>query len=422
MTDTRRILIVGINYAPEHTGIAPYTTGMAEHLAEDGNEVLVLTGLPHYPQWEVPEAFRCFRRTTEQHDNVAVRRLRHYVPRTQSAAKRAAYEASFGAHVLSQRLPWTPDVVIAVIPSLFGAAAAAKLAKRRGAPLAVVVQDLMGKAALQSGIAGGGRVAKATAALEGRVLRSAESVAVISDAFRDAVREYGVPDERITHMPNWSHVKAPRDNRAEVRRRMGWRDDDVIALHAGNMGLKQDLGNVVEAARLAEAKAPHVRFVLMGDGSQRDTLAAQAEDVRNCQILAPAHSDDFMDILAGADVLLVNERRGIREMSLPSKLTTYLAAGRPVIAATEESGATAREVNRSQCGVVVSPGEPAALLDGVLALAIDPNLSGELGWRGRAHAAEHLSPMAARQRARGLVMDLGVRASLALPHHQARTE
>ena len=151
----QRILVVGINYAPEHTGIAPYTTQACEDMARRGAEVLVLAGVPHYPHWSVTDTYRRRLRVDEvRREGVHLRRLRHTVPAHQSARKRATYEATFGAHVLSQRLPWTPDVVLAVVPSLFGALAAARIAQRTGARFAVWVQDLMGPAAAQSGISG----------------------------------------------------------------------------------------------------------------------------------------------------------------------------------------------------------------------------------------------------------------------------
>src|SRR5947209_16109543 len=87
----KHVLVVGINYAPEPTGIAPYTTGLAEHLAESAASVEVLTGVPHYPSWDVPAAYRRRLRRTEIADGVRVRRLKHYVPRTQTAARRALY-------------------------------------------------------------------------------------------------------------------------------------------------------------------------------------------------------------------------------------------------------------------------------------------------------------------------------------------
>lgn len=388
----RRVLVVGINYAPEHTGIAPYTTQACEHLQRSGAEVLVLAGVPHYPHWSVPERYRARLRVDEvRREGVHVRRLRHAVPSRQSALRRATYEATFGAHVLAQRLPWTPDVVLAVVPSLLGAAAAAQLARRHGARLAVWVQDLMGPAAAQSGIAGGGRVADVTCRLEGAVLRRADVVLVLNEAFARYVRAAGVPASRVVLRPNWTHVEPPRGDRGAMRTRLGWREDQVVALHSGNMGLKQGLDNVVAAARLARAQAPQVRFVLMGDGSQREQLQRSGADVAGLEFLPPADSATFPDFLAAADVLLVNERASAVDMSLPSKLTSYFQAGMPVVAAVPPDGGTAREIARSGGGLAVRPDEPAALLAGVVELASDGELRVALRRAASRYAHEQLA-------------------------------
>lgn len=389
---TRRVLVVGINYAPEHTGIAPYTTQACDHLASLGAEVLVLTGVPHYPHWSVPSPYRRRVRTLERWGAVGVRRLRHTVPAEQSALRRATYEATFGAQVLVQRLPWRPDVVLAVVPSLAGAAAAGVLARRTGAPLIVWVQDLMGPAAAQSGISGGSRIASLTCRLERWVLGSARDVVVVSGAFRQYVQAAGVPAERIHHIPNWSHVERSSQERAEVRARLGWGEGEVIALHSGNMGLKQGLHNLVAAARQAP---PGLRIVLMGDGNQRAELLRQGRNVSALQFLDPAPEGDFPAILSAADVLLVNERASAVDMSLPSKLTSYFVSGNPVVAAVPVGGGTAAEVARSGGGVLVPPENPHALLQALAALRQDPPERRRLGTAGLAHARSHLSATSA---------------------------
>ncbi|MCU1693588.1 MAG: glycosyl transferase [Frankiales bacterium] len=395
-----KVLVVGINYAPEHTGIAPYTTQACEHLREQGAEVFVLAGVPHYPHWSTPEAYRRRLRVDEVREGVRVRRLRHVVPAQQTALTRGLYELTFGVHVLAQRLPFRPDVVLAVVPSLFGSAAAAAIARRTGARLVVWVQDLMGPATAQSGIAGGGSITRATTWLEGRVLRRADQVLVLNEAFRGYAEGVGCSPDAVAVVRNWSHVQAPTADRAETRRRLGWGEDQLIALHSGNMGLKQGLENVVQAARVAAVDAPHVRFVLMGDGSQRFALQELGRDVPTLQFLPPAADGEFTDVLAAADVLLVNERASAVDMSLPSKLTSYFRAGRPVVAAVPRGGGTASEVMRSGAGCVVEPEDASALLHGTLALLREPELAREASAAAAAHARKFLQPSESLRRLR----------------------
>lgn len=389
-----KVLVVGINFAPEHTGISPYTTQACEFLAGQGAEVLVLSGVPHYPHWTVPAEYRRRLTTAEQHGQVAVRRLRHFVPREQTAFKRALYEATFGAHVAVQRLPWRPDVVLTVVPSLLGAAAGALIAQRTGARLVTWVQDLMGPAAAQSGIAGGGKVARVTQAIERRLLRRSDEVVVLNDAFRRYVLGLGVAPESVIIRPNWTHIAAPTGQREATRRRLGWTDDEVVVLHSGNMGLKQALENVVEAARLSDGSRK-VRFVLMGDGSQRRDLEDRAQGVAALQFLPPASDAEFSDLLDAADVLLINERASALDMSLPSKLTSYFKVGRPVVAAVNPDGGTASEVRRSGAGIITLPESPSALIDAVIDITDDSAQLARMRAAANSYAAQNLSADAA---------------------------
>ncbi len=391
----RHVLVVGINYAPEPTGIAPYTTGLAEHLARHAESVVVLTGVPHYPQWRVPPAYRWRFRCSEEarlanDSGLLVHRMRHYVPSRQSALTRAGYELTFLANSWATRVRHAPDLVVGVTPSLGGAVAAVRLARRHGATLVLVVQDLMARAASQSGISGGGRASAATAALERYALSRADRVLVVSDAFRSQLHDYGVPDERIGLLPNWTHI-SPADVPADVARgALGWAADPFTVVHTGNIGLKQDLGNLVEAARLA-ADDPFLRFVVVGDGSQRETVRRRAEGLPNVSFVDPLDAGLYPLALAAADVLVVNERPGVADMSLPSKLTSYFTAGRPVLAAVGDGGATAREVDRTGgAALLVPPGDPAAFLDGVRLLRSDARLRIAMATAGRRYAERSL--------------------------------
>jgi glycosyltransferase involved in cell wall biosynthesis len=110
---------------------------------------------------------------------------------------------------------------------------------------------------------------------------------------------------------------------------------------------------------------------------------------------APLGAEEFREALAAADVLLVNELRGVGEMAVPSKLTSYFSAGRPVLAATDVNGVTAQEVRDSGAGVVVEAGDPAALLDAAVRLADDVEAAPRMGAAGRHYAARLLGSVRA---------------------------
>ncbi|GAA4174992.1 glycosyltransferase family 4 protein [Gryllotalpicola koreensis] len=384
------MLVVGLHYAPELTGNAPYTSALARGLSARGHSVRVLTGYPHYPDWRVFNGFTGRSRTSRE-DGVLVERKRQYVPQKPSLARRLLSEVSFGTRVLFAR--WgKPDVVLAVSPALFGTVFTAAKLKLKRIPGGIWVQDLYSLGLAETG-QGGSTAARVMRRIESATLRSVNGVTVIHDRFRSqAITHLNVPAERVRVIRNWTHISAPTDvDRAAVRARLGWQDDEVIALHSGNMGVKQGLENLVEAARVADQVGAKLRLVLLGNGNQRDKLVAAAEGVERIQFLDPLPDGEFQQVLGSADVLLVNELKGVVEMSVPSKLTTYFSTGLPVIAATNDGGATAGEIEASGGGIRVDAGDPAALVDAIAALGSDPERARRLGARGLAFREVHLA-------------------------------
>lgn len=356
---------------------------MARGLAGRGFVTKVLTSHPHYPEWRVAAGYGQWSRR-ELIDGVVAHRLKHYVPADPRGLKRLISEISFGARLQTTRWQQS-DVIVAVSPALISTAMALARAMlfHRRTPVIVWVQDLYSLGLTETG-QGGGLVSKVMRAVEGWTLRHADRVVVIHERFARRVEaDFGIARDRIEVIRNWTHLPpSPEIDVLSARRRFGWGDEAVV-LHSGNMGVKQGLDNVVEAARLAEKRGDNVRFVLVGNGAERARLEAAGADISTLQFHPPLDDDQFAAALRAADVLLVNEKPGVSEMAVPSKLTSYFSAGRPVLAATDTTGITADEVRASEGGVVVPTGDPRALVDAAVTLAADKPLCRTLGENGR---------------------------------------
>jgi putative colanic acid biosynthesis glycosyltransferase WcaI len=409
-----KIKIVGINYSPEVTGIAPYTTGMAEGLAAYGHEVSVVTGLPHYPQWRVYDGFRSERSYRETINGVTVDRLRHYVPEKPSPHNRIRMEASFTRAVLTTKFD-RPSVVIAVSPALLSTAGIVASARLRKVPVGVVVQDLYGKGVVETG-AMDGKSADLAAQFEARVLRAASGVSVIHDRFLTVLDNVGVDSGAMTVIRNWTHLgvsDGPAAESMQIRRRYGWGADELIVVHAGNMGAKQGLENVIATARLAATELPSatIRFVLLGDGNQRPRLHEEGAGVGSLEFIKPLPDREFRAMLHAADVLLLNEKPGVGDMAVPSKLTTYFMTGKPVVAATDQSSAATAEVRAAGAGVIVEPGDPRALLEAVLAIGRDKATAAQFGAAGKRYSQNVLDSSTAIRRYEEWCRDLAATSS-----------
>ncbi|CAN2242222.1 glycosyltransferase family 4 protein [Candidatus Planktophila dulcis] len=393
-----RIFLVTSNYWPEPTGIAVYTTDLAESLTTQGDQVTVLTSLPHYPWWRVPSEFAHLGEGTGTHNGVSIIRAKHLVPPKMNALMRMRFETSLWWNLrrVSKSMVGNDfDMVIACIPTVAAGIVGKRIAKKLRIPFGLIVQDLSGAGAKQSGLRGGAVISKIAHFVEGRALHGADSLVVVSPAMRDVVFGLGVPESRITQITNYSARAILNVDKASARSRFGWAADDFVVIHTGNMGAKQDLENVVRAADAVNGFSK-IKIYLVGHGNQESNLKALCSGKSNIAVLPAVSDADYSALLSAADLLLVNERSTQMEMSLPSKLTSYLYSERPVIAAVPRGGATWKFLD----GVaeLVEAADPVALARAIEELSKQPEKLADLARRGREFADANLDPEVGRKK------------------------
>jgi colanic acid biosynthesis glycosyl transferase WcaI len=385
-----KILIVSMHYAPETAGNAPYVTGFAEYLASLGNDVHVLTGMPYYPQWRVYREYRNRLWMRERLNGVMIHRRRQYIPRNPSALRRALSEAT---HLATGSVSGSKsaNVVVGVIPTVADGLLASLIARRSKIPFGLVFQDLVAVGATQSGVASS-RVTSLVASVECRMVARATQIGIVTPGFRPHVEALGVPSDRILRLRNWNRLASPTRSPHEIRQSLHLAPQTVMCLHAGNMGAKQGLQNVIECARLAQVHSPEMHFVLMGDGSQRAALTQLTDRYRltNVRFMDPQPDDVYASVLRAADILVINQRQTLIDMALPSKLTAYFAAGRPVVAAVHSDSETALELRAAAAGVTCAPENPVALLKALTGLADNREMSEKLGMNGINYCRDYL--------------------------------
>jgi colanic acid biosynthesis glycosyl transferase WcaI len=256
-------------------------------------------------------------------------------------------------------------------------------------PMVLLVQDLPIEAALGTGMVHGGFLLRRARDVERAVYRLAHRIVVIGDQFRDNLVAKGVRDELITVIPNWVDLDTirPRPPDPEVRRYLSGADVEFLVLHAGTMAEKQGLQTVVEAAQMLKGEA-HIRTVLVGDGPNRAKLEAAIghRQLHNIRVMDIQPVDFLPRMLTSSDVLLLNQRAGVIDSVVPSKLISYMAAGRPVIAAANDKSVAAKLVTEAGCGVVVPPEDPVRLADAIRWLRARPDVCQAFGRRGREYA------------------------------------
>jgi colanic acid biosynthesis glycosyl transferase WcaI len=387
------ILCLGLNYAPEPVGIGPFTTGTAEFLAQAGHNVTVVCGKPYYPDWKVQDSYRKRGVISRIEKGVHVHRVPLYVPAIPNGPRRLIHHASFAIRAFPVTLfaAWKrrPHVVICVAPSLISAVVARAIAKLFAAKFWLHIQDFEVEAAFATGLLKGeGRLASLARGFETWCLKGAW-VSTISPQMCAKLSQLGVPDSRIYEFRNWANIDDIKPIARESIYRARWNiTTPHVALYSGNLGNKQGLEIIVEAAKLLSDRRD-LTFVVCGNGSMRATLIAAASGLPNIKFVDLQPAEMLTDLLGLATVHLLPQIAGAADLVLPSKLANMLASGRAVLATANPGTGIALEV--AGCGAVIPPGDAPALAHALQALLDDEIARRQYGIAGRARAEERWS-------------------------------
>jgi len=386
-----KLLVYGINFAPELTGIGKYTGEMVAWLAAQGHDVRVVTAPPYYPDWAVWPGYNAARYTTENWNGAKVIRTPLWVPRKVTGTRRLVHLASFALSSIPALLAqwhWKPDVVWVTEPPLFCSPAAVAFARLRSAKAWMHIQDYEVDAAFELGLLKGQRVRSFVASMERRLMRCFDRISTISMRMMERASSKGTEDARLVSLANWADVSSirPLSGDSPYRAELGIRSDAVVALYSGNMGAKQGLELLAETASLLSGH-PSLQFVYCGNGAGRADLMKRCESLPNVRFLDLQPMERLGDLLGLADIHLLPQRADAADLVMPSKLTGMLSSGRPVVAGARPETELGKVT--ATCGIAVAPDDAKAFADAVLSLASQPELRRELGIRARTHAEEH---------------------------------
>jgi colanic acid biosynthesis glycosyl transferase WcaI len=382
-----RVVVWGINYAPEITGIAPHNVALCEFLHGQGVEVEMVSTFAYYPAWRKRAQDRHLLFRTERINGVRIHRCWHFVPARVSALKRIVHEATFiltsTLRVLS--LP-RADVYVVVSPPLLLGMAAWFVTQIKRAPFVFHVQDLQPDAAVGLGMLRAGWFTRALYWLEAFAYRHATRVSGISEEIVAAFRRKGVPEQKLVLFPNGVLIPDEIPAPGKFRGQNGFAADDFLAVYAGNLGVKQGLDVLLDAAEQLRDEAK-IRIVLCGDGAERASLERSVQDrhLRNVAMLPLQFGADYQQLLVDADVSLITQQSGSGNAFFPSKLLVTLAHGSPVVTVADEESALAKAVKEGGFGRNVTPGRATELAQAFSELAQDRQSLRQWGANGRAY-------------------------------------
>ncbi len=389
ITESLQVLFISQVYPPEPE---VRVSSLAEALVDRGHRVTVFTSFPSYPQGKLYPGFRQNVGQWEVRKGVRVLRLPSFIDHSPSPFRRSLSYVTFAATTMAAALNWAGpvDVVCNFHPPLTAGAAGLWSAFRYRAPLVFDVQDLWPDVFTATGLADGAIMTRTVCGLMDVLYRRTAALTVVCTSFRKRLIEAGVPDERIRFLPVWvdENMYRPLPQSYAVGREFGLADTFNI-MFAGAIGIAQGLDVVIEAA-LRLRDLGRVRFVMIGDGADVGRLKALgAERKVNNVIFIPRQPPERMPelfSLAGALLVHLRDAPGFR-MSMPAKMQSYMACGRPIIMAV--AGEAAEFVRRHNVGLVSAPENVEALAQTVRDFyTMKPQDRERMGLAGRAACLE----------------------------------
>ena len=363
-----RVLIYAMNYAPELIGCGRYTGEIGDFLVSQGTPLTVVTTPPHYPGWAARDGY-ANRYVTETAGGATIVRCPLGLSKNMKGFGRIWAPLSFALTslpvVIWRILRDRPTHIFCIEPTLMGAPAAVLAAKCVGARTILHVQDLEIDAAFAVGHVKSGLVKKAAFGFEKIVLKLFDNIVTISHKMAEKLAEKGVPQDRLRLIRNWVDTSKifPQKSRNSFREELGFTADDFVVLYAGNIGVKQALNLVMDAAE--HLAGTPIRFVIAGDGPEKASLVAR--NAPNVTFLPLQPENRLNDLLNLADVHVLPQLESAADLVLPSKLGGILASGKTLVAMADLD--TELAVFLGNDAVLVPAGDVTKMSEAIRSLA-----------------------------------------------------
>jgi colanic acid biosynthesis glycosyl transferase WcaI len=394
-----RILYVSQYYPPEMGAPAARVAELASHWVQHGHDVTVLTGFPNHPTGKVPSTYRHkLSRVVVKESSNGVEIVRTWLlplPNRKAHERILNYSSFWLSASTTGMFLRRPDVVIGSSPQLLVGLAGWWLARWMQVPFVFEVRDLWPESLAAVGVGSDDRLMNRTLSSVSRFLyRKSRQVVVVSPAFVDVlVKRWGVAPDKISVIENGVETDAFRPTVPEngLRGQLG-AEGKFLVCYVGTLGMAHGLQTLLESAARLQTLAPHVRFVLIGEGSEKQSLIslAQSQRLTNIQFVDQQAREKIPAYICSADACLVMLRKSeIFTTVIPTKMLEFMSCGRPVIVAVD--GQARQIVKEAQAGLYVEPENPDHLVRAVLRLSNDSVLREQFGHSGRLYIQRHFS-------------------------------
>lgn len=363
-----KILIVTQYFWPENFRINDLAVGLKER----GNEVQVLTGKPNYPSGSYYPGYNFFNKPEEDWKGIRVHRSPLITRGSGSGVKLMinylsfAFLATLRALFLREKYDlifvYEPSPITVGIPAVF-------LGKKLNIPIYFWVQDLWPESVSAAGQLNNRFVLRQLDKVTRWIYSNSRKILIQSEGFRQYILNQGVPNSKIIYYPNstesFYNIVRPDDGIVKLVPKVPF-----SVMFAGNIGEAQDFESIIDAARIVKEKNPEIHFVILGNGRKKEFVVNKVNEYglnSNFHLLGAFPVENMPDFFACADALLVSLKKSeIFSLTIPSKVQSYLACGKPVIGALDGEGA--KVVVEAKAGLVAQASDPMALAEIILQL------------------------------------------------------
>ena len=388
-----KILFLSHNFSPENNALAVRVHGLASAWVKAGHQVTVVTDVPNMPAGVVYQGYRNRLYQRQRLDGIEVVRVWTYVTANKGTVKRSLSFVSYLATATMAGLLLRPaDVVIATSPQLFTGWAGLAVARAHRRPYVLEIRDLWPESITAVGALRNGPVIRALERAQRRLYRWSPTIVTVGAGYRERLVEQGVPEEKIAVVAN-GFDKAlfhPREADPDVRRRWGIPAGDFVCGYAGTIGMAAQLGIVLRAAKLLQEKGrADVTFLLIGDGAEREQLAAaaRAQGLHKIVFTGLQPHLQIPELLAACDACLAHFRQDkLFTTTLPAKFFENAAMAKPIILGFR--GHAQQLLQKADCGLAIEPDNEQELVSAIETLSADPDLCRRLGQNGLAYVLD----------------------------------
>jgi colanic acid biosynthesis glycosyl transferase WcaI len=356
-----KILVSSINFHPDHSGIAIYSTDLAVFLAEKSQQVSMVTGFSYYPRWRKIEEDKGILFRINNFKNIKVYRGYLYVPRKLTTIKRSLHDLSFLASAfLNFFRAGRHNVIIAITPPLLLGLVGLFFKKLWGAKLIIHIQDFQLEAALSLGMVRKGFIIKILDQIDRFIYNKCDLIIPITDGMKEIVKSKQIKEEKLFVVHNWIDVEnVSRMGKAgEFLKAHPELRDKFLVAYAGNLGIKQGIETLVHLAN-STRKNEGIHYLIIGDGGERERLINLGKSLKlhNLTFLPFMDHDIYYNMLRDIHILFMSQKAKSGNVFFPSKILGIMAQSKPIILSADYSSELSQFISQNNCGLVAAAGD-----------------------------------------------------------------